>query len=436
MRALGLWLALVLVGCGGSSATPGSDGPDGDDAGVDAPGVDAPGVDAGPVTVTATGFSVGVQQDLVYVAGQDGDGAWQRLIGGGGAYTLTVASGRYALVAVCPDGYGSTSLTIWHYAVDETTTPSLVCDGSAPWTTVTGTVTGLGASQTARLGFGRVSGALTGATYSRPVPPGTWDPILSRDDGTTTDRMIIHRNAYVGTTPSVLDFDFGTEGFAPTSRALTVTGAGAGETVHSGAGFRTRQGDSAPYIAPTGTALFIPVAQLEAGDMHVVYAGATDVAAGTTRAVEHYHHAAADAVIVLPPVFAAAASVPTTSPQVQLRAAFQSATEATAYAFRFSQYDASTGVGVSWGAVMTAGWLGPAGAQTYTFPDLSALAGWDATWSPYDGITADYQVTEMRASTGFAGWVAARGPRPGYAVPADADGLQFSYATKSGSILP
>src|SRR5262245_38774632 len=91
--------SLAVYGCGddesaatstiASSTTSGSGG--------------AGGQGGSPSEVTFTTYIGAEQTNLLFVAAQDGDGAWQPLDGAQGVYHFTPLTGRFGIAYVCDD---------------------------------------------------------------------------------------------------------------------------------------------------------------------------------------------------------------------------------------------------------------------------------------------------------------------------------------------
>src|SRR5262249_30906698 len=147
--------------------------------------------------------------NLTFVAGQDGNGAWKVLTGGGGRYDLTVTGERYSFVYVCP----SSLVQTLNFTVSEWANPVASCAGTPTTHDISGTVAGLTATQQGRV-YIRSSFQLVkqpGSTYSTTVAEGSWDLVATAFETTAIAKLIVARNILVSGSVT-RNFDFTTGG--------------------------------------------------------------------------------------------------------------------------------------------------------------------------------------------------------------------------------
>jgi hypothetical protein len=413
------WVIAVVAACGGGSQKIPDAPPD---APVDA-AIDAP--PDGPVNVTLTTAIGSEPRDLAFVAGQDGNGAWQALTGTDGVYALEVKTGRFAFAYVCPGG----DVGIFAAATSELSSHGVSCTSPIA-VTVTGSVANVPAADTADVAYADnlVAVAQPGptVTYSAAIPRGRYAvgvgfaPSTSSGDYT---RFILDRGVDV-TVSTTRNYDFA-DAFALDTRTIAVNGGTASEDVTSFAGVLTDGG----YVQ-TGSAVNlnpidvhnIPPAKLLGSDVIRLGGFASDAAAKTTRSTWFYTTTPDDVALMVPDLVAASVSIPSTSPvlfHVNLgrtmgyQAHFLVAAQAT----------------VRWSAVVTAGWFGSATDRVFTTPDLTGVAGWDSAHDLVAGTPIAYDVTDavcdhtvvdlLNEATGsaFAGLSTARTLQSGQITP-------------------
>jgi hypothetical protein len=182
---------------------------------------------------------------------------------------------------------------------------------------------------------------------------------------------------------------------------LTIQGAGPTDSVRGRAGFVTARGT---YVildyAPTTSFRAIPSSQLQPMELDFAAAVATAID-GSSRSVHAFFRTPSNATLMLPPTTTASVAVASTTPIVQLRADL-SASSAQGYTLLYSQASAQ------WTCMVSAGWLTAATTGSYTMPDLSAVAGWNAGYAFKTGTVVGYLVDIHRSSAGLAGlWLPA-----------------------------
>jgi len=274
----------------------------------------------------------------IWMAFQDGTGAWQRVTPTGTRFQFNIASGRGGVAFVTPttDAMIASQRTLAkrmstviettllmrnkavevrenRYAARYAARTSSLVDGfdlsifygtqaelnsqgtsqclAGAGKTVNGSVANVALTQTADISLGDAFSSVTGGTTSftlTGVPDGALDLVASRGEfntttfQTTVDKLIIRRgvNAANNSTLPVLDFN-GTEAFAPAEANITVGNLGTDVPIVSTSYF-TASGTTGASIFSgfqTGTGPYkyygVPTARQIAGDLHFAFVIAT-----------------------------------------------------------------------------------------------------------------------------------------------------------------
>jgi hypothetical protein len=279
------------------------------------------------------------------------------------------------------------------------------CDGPR---TLTGTVTGLTAGQSAVVVMGSNSAATTGSNYTlQGVPARPMDLVATRGTRSAEgflvpDRLIVRRSLDLTSTIPQLDFT-AVEAFAPGSNSLTVTGFASGfalefqntlwtatatyGVVHSG----VAAGGSSTLFA-------VPAAQLAAGEMHELFVDSYKPDGTEGQQAVSYYGAPADRNEALGPLMSTAqASTTTTSPYARLRGQLPSQAEyGTAAQFVFIQGNPGSRRVVI--LVSTSPYNG--GRPTtwdVLIPDFSGVSGFTTSWMPPTGQSVPYYAQAFAA---------------------------------------
>jgi hypothetical protein len=270
--------------------------------------------------------------------------------------------------------------------------------------TVNGSVAGVGASQFAamHLGFDEdLAGGTAGDNLFQlqNVPLGPRDLVAALHDDATerVNRFILRRgvNAADNSTLPVIDFS-AAESFAPASATATVTGlAGDVASVFTGLGtfyyprlsqFRFEVTTSVPYDA-------LPAAQLAPGDVQRLVGYAQNCCEPQYRTVDVYFRNVVDRTLAFGP----AAATPTIStvtgssfarPRIQMpvqpeynRSIEAFFSQGTGASERSAYYRASS----DYYATAPTTW-------DLTYPDVSAVAGFNTAWAFQPGATTSWTV--------------------------------------------
>ena len=384
MKAIrALLLSAIVSACADSMTAPG------------------PSTPPGPVTATVS-YCAGLEP--LWVAFQDGDGAWTRALptvsDGMTAFQFTFASNRSAIATATAGGQGITDLHVLYGSPAELEAEGDVSPRfctSAATKTLLGTVAGL---DTNEIAFIRVAGSAAQAfivpgnpgDFTLPVvPPGPLDLLATRATHTAGEalitRMLLRRGIDLpdGATLPVLDFR-SDEAFAPAVANVSITGADV-DGAFSSTRLRTSNLDAQVSLnsVPAGEATrpytALPLERLLPGDLQVLTASTSGggTVPGSARGAILYFRAPTDRTLtlgphIIPPTFSTVA----TTPYLRLRARFTPQSDydrATSIAY---QEGATTIVAVS----MTAAYAGASAAgYELIIPDLSQVAGFDPAWA-------------------------------------------------------
>ncbi len=416
----------------------------------------APGLYTGTVKVSAPGFGdqtmpVKVRVSLPstgsitwnfcradrvpkYFAVQDGNGAWKHIVPDGPAgatqatpakfsFDLTQSTASIALVWL-GEKTSATPLIEGHYwNVFYLTRPEILdlaaeeCISNRDVTTrvATGPVTGYQSFDAIVASVGRHGLAFVGSTgplnttlTMQNLDTGPFDLLLTRSNfnsgpgpDITVQSLVLRRGidpAAGGTTSAI---DFGTEGVAPASAALTFTNT-AGETFANAMTFRTTDGlngwmaASGFFAATTRVWFGIPSNQLVAGDLHQITATTLNVAA--RRQIIYFSHD----VVAKTLAFGPALSSPTVTPVLAtpwiLRAA---GTVGPDYVSRVSvYYRENVADPRTMTIVASRGFLGGTTQYDVPVPDLAGIPGFTAFWNLRRSSPVKWVVTGGQGSTG------------------------------------
>jgi hypothetical protein len=311
------------------------------------------------------------------VAFQDGDGPWTAVTSATNTFqaTVTDGSGRYGVAVVTWDG-AQAQVRVAQATVAETT--SVLNDAAHEPVVVTLEVPTDGSlSPTATLG-GVYGTQNVAGQVSFDVPAGTHDLVVTDSPSgyVTPEYHVLRRDVVVTGSAALAALDFPTERLAlDPLQSVAFTG---GTPVSAWVSFQTRSqlsnaaGHPLAQADNAGELQFrpLPAAQLRSTDR---YALTMNQEYGTAQTVVYTASAPSGSYDISAPTLSASLVPGTPNPTVT----WTHSTPLTPYAF--SGYF-SDGQGHEWYPYVTAGRLG--GAQTYTVPDLSGVAGWDPAWGP------------------------------------------------------
>lgn len=332
----------------------------------------------------------------MWVAFQDGDGAWTRAlpatVNGTVVFQATISSSR-AGIATVTAGSGLTFLHVLYGAPNELETLGYTSPRSCPpiLKTLLGNVAGLDSNE-----FAIIRGGSEAQTLAFPgiefvlnvVPPGPQDILATRiartGDHDTMTKMILRRGVDLpdGATIPLLDFT-SAEAFVPATANISLAGIGAG-----GAAISTRlitSGINSTYGVVTGQDIgtvrpyfATPEAQLLPGDLQVLNASGHGETPNSVRSASRFFRAVQDYTIglgadVVPPTLSTVA----TSPTLRLRAYFVNQAEYSRETSVSFQEDSTRVVSVS----MTQDYALQIGVYDLVIPELTGVAGFLPAWA-------------------------------------------------------
>jgi hypothetical protein len=381
----------------------------------------------------------------VWVAAQDGTGAWTRVTGTADAYAFSVTSGRGGVAYVSPAAGGGFTMAVFYGTTAELQGRGTeLCGGPVgPGKTVTGTLAGTAPTDIVLASLGRSLGAASGSTVSwTNVAAGSVDLVASRQAlavngssvSATLNKMIIRRglNPASGSTLPVIDFG-AAEAFDPVSRNVTINNLGTDQSLVVGSYITANGTTIASYLTDIsgGTATTrgwkgVPTANQVAGDFHLLNVSAvaslTQVLNSTRNAGIVFKDAVDKTVTLGPALGASTVTTIATAPYVRPRSAFAAQTEYNRYFL--ADYQQGTGALARKTQVQQTGGYA-AGAPTLDVPDLSTVAGFDANW----GLKTGAVVTWTLSATGWSG-------TGGVASTPFVEGTTYLSATRMGQFTP
>lgn len=344
----------------------------------------------------------GADDNPVWFAAQDGEGAWRRVNpSASGSFDFSVSSGKAGVAMLTNDG-----LFVIYATTDELKSNFPSCGGSVR--SITGSVVGYTTSDDVNLAVGTSSTVVFG-TDSPPAPF-----TLAAVDATANDlvavryrqtsfeafpnNVVIRRNVS-GTSTSTVDFASATEAGAPLNRTLSVSNLEAGEElkVYSYVGLRSTTANIAAYEAAPAlssgqaTAPFYGVAgsRLEAGEGQMIYvnAGKTILAANThgSRFMTFVFTNPSDRSMTLGPALGNVTLTGTARPSASYNV--QSGYD-NLYDVVYKQGSGTNTRQVE--VVATNSYLDGATTVTLTVPDLSDVSGFSSSWLLVPGVAAGW----------------------------------------------
>jgi hypothetical protein len=376
----------------------------------------------------------------LWVAAQDGTGAWTHVTGTNDAYTFNVTNVG-GIAYVLSTGTGFDLEVFYGSKADLQGRSNEVCNGAAgAGKTVTAPVAGTASGDLVLASLGPSSGTFAASTLTfKGVPNGNVDLIAGRTtltiSGTTFTfnlaKMLIRRNQNPATGTALATVDFGSsEAFTPVTKNLTINNLGTDVSALLGLYFTTNNTFASYFTdfsggGSTRTYPGVPSANQAAGDLHVLAIVGLASLTGTspTREALFAFHDAVDKTLTLGPGL----SVPTVSTltatgYARLRAAITVQPE---YNKDFTFNGQQTGATPrSFNIQQTAGYASGS-SLNLDLPDFSGVAGFDVTWGPKVGTVVNWTVSGI----GFPGSV-------GVTQPPFTEGASYMFANRPGTITP
>ncbi len=402
--------SLTLTASG--SATPGTftvtaTGTSGSTVAQTNVGLTITGGGGGGNLVTADFSACDPDQQPIWLAAQDGNGAWTMLTGTNHVYqyTLNSATGAYAYVT---GSAGSFQISVQYGSKADLTNNTIVFCASVTTgsNTVTGTVAGLGLTDFASFGYGGVPATAfsfaPNVTFNH-VPDGTWDLVGYRQSIgalSATDRAYAQRGimASNGLSLGTLDFN-GANSFAPMPATMTITNPGGGETLSAGLLYLT---DAACHLATlwsatslpaTFTAYGFPAARQTATDYHGLFVQASTNT--SYRADAESFHTFGDRSITLPALLSGVSVTTSGAAYTMAQVMFNAPTDLVAPFASLTYNDIGDAHQVTVGA---SGSVLSGATNTLATPDFSGVAGWNNSWAPPTGQTIEWSLDATSAA--------------------------------------
>ncbi len=347
----------------------------------------------------------------IWFAYRDGtSGAWTRVLpGANNTYAFTLNESRGGVTIVSDNGGADFDVATYYLSRTELTAIAAdECDNNPITKTLTGTVAGLAAGQTATIGVGSGTGtaAANGPFTVSNVSDGVVDLLAAR--GTTNigtfstepDRFILRRNLNLPNNGVIPTLDFASaEAFAPASATYTF-GNVSGATLSVVTGFSTANGSAGFFSfgplfggSESRTIFGVPSALTQAGDLHYVLANALS-GTDNVRQVAGYNRTLANRTLTLGPVL----SSPTVSTVAS--APYRRARATGSWQAEYNQgvgvsFTQSNGASRTWSITSSTGY---AAGATYDLevPDLSGVAGFNATWGLLPGAATEWALSASR----------------------------------------
>jgi len=378
----------------------------------------------------------------IWVAAQDGAGAWTHITGTNDAYTFNVTNVG-GIAYVFPSGTGFDLEVFYGAKADLQGRSNEVCNGAAgAGKTVTATVAGASPGDIVAAQLGPSTGSLnltgTTATFSN-VPNGNLDLIASKTTFTINQvgvsfnlaKMIIRRNLNPAANSALATIDFGaTEGFTPVTKNLTINNLGTDVSEIFGLYFTTNNTFASYFtdISSGGASRTypgVPVANQAAGDLHVLAIfGSSSLNGSTpTRTAVFAFHDAVDKTFALGPALnTATVSSLTATGYARLRAAITVQAE---YNKLFMFSGEQTGAAPRIFTIQQTAGYSSASSLNLDVPDFSGVPGFDVNWGPKVGTAVNWTVE----ASGWPGTL-------GIGQPPFAEGASYMFASRPGTITP
>lgn len=375
----------------------------------------------------------------VWVAAQDGTGAWRQLAReGDGTYAVNVAS-KGGIAVVSPAGASGFLLNIFQGTrADLVHLAGQSCPVSGT-RAIGGTMAGVTAGE---VGSVQVGSAVTsvqspgGPFTLGNVAAATLDLVAVRRSPTSPlpTKVILRPGIDISSTATLAPLDFAAaEAIDPEVRTATFGGIAADEGVSAFMQLRTPNGTNASLgsrpsqVSASAPFAAIPLARLPAGHLQALSLVATENAPSPPRrSVLTIFRAGGDQTVTfgerLGPVDVTTAGA---NPMVRLRAqhAFSPAYPGGS-SLLYSQSAGGTTRTIS--AQVTQAWSGSGEALDYTLPDFSGVFGWSSAWGLVAGVPVSWNVSAYA-------WT---GAPPEGVFPAYADGIVVRTAGRVGSVTP
>ncbi len=307
--------------------------------------------DVTPYSITITG-----DEHLVYLAAQDGDGAWQRLnLDAAGQATFEVTHGYHGVAFACGVAGSRPRFLSAGFDAGAEAAPWVPCGGGRPYATVSGVVSPPDAEIALGLAYPITHPA---GSYQERVPIGVLDAVVMQ--GT---QIAIRRGEQV-TADRTLPLDLTVDAFQLATVTPTVTGAGA-DPVTLFAEILTANQTYVRHPDATPAALIVPVARRVAGDRVVIGANRGTAARGQVDQRE---------------VFGETLTALAFAPLPTLEADRAGVRFGDGWETIHAQYSQADHLGLRTAVWTTAAWAAAAGTDLLQPVDAATMPGWDPAW--------------------------------------------------------
>ena len=316
----------------------------------------------------------------VWLAVQDGDAAWIRLLPRiAGIYDARFTANRGGVAFVS----SGSSLTVAYGNLTELA--SIACTSGS--NSLNGSVAGLASVERADVWFGTSFASVNaqnGRFQFRNVPDGQQDLFATRytwsgDGGQIANRLVIRRAQNLSSGSLIAPINFGSsESFAPAFATASVAGADGAVSVDLISSWHGRAFSALlTYGTTPGPLLYsaVPQERLAPGELSSLQAFTSEQPGG--RSATNYFSAPADRVVTMGPVLSTpVVTWPNTAPNQGPRLQLPSQPEYGRWVYvAYSQGLVAASVAV------TSSYLGGTPATwDIEVPDLSSVDGWNAAW--------------------------------------------------------
>lgn len=377
----------------------------------------------------------------VWLAAQDGNGAWTRITPSGQEFRFQINGTRGGVAYVTPEDGGTVLRVFYGTTAELQAQGGVICGGRVgPARTLTGTVANVPNPGALLLSLGGAQGTATAPanTFSiARVPSGAIDvlggasAITFGGAGVSFDlqRLFLRRNINPANNASLGMLDFtGAESFAPAAATATITNAG-GDFIAVTGSFISTNGHFLTYSVGTGTAAAsvpikgLPSDRRQAGELHYFNISASsnlDPSTGATRNLGLIFANMANQTITYGP----ALTMPTVTSLGGGRLQAVYPIQAAYNRYWIASFDQTT-IDRRAEIEMTSAWLGGGGTATLAMPDLSGVGGWNPSWALAPGTSTSWTVS----GTGWDG-------SGGIIAPPFVEGARFVSATQRATIVP
>lgn len=359
-------LSLALAACGDEGG--GGGGPDGTPADShdltveihrDYPYVDGDTVD-----------------EAVFVAFQDGDGAFVAATGANGVYHAHITSDRYGIAVGCQD-VGFVSIEVSQKVVSEGSTYRTSCKLVPATAQLDVTVRNLPPALRLRLrARNRIAVFTSDGTQSLDVDPGTVEVFGTLTDSDRTVSKLFRYSAIPVAASGAVAIDVAADGAPPEVHALTLTPSDPAATVRTSIvrpyGAISLQ-TSGRELGTTPSYLVLPAALRREDDLY--YVSVSDQTRSQTRTIRSPSTLAFELPAPLQAMPSTLAVTPTLHPVFAFTPTPPALAVQTYYveASNFSDFTSATFR--YWYAELSPGWIAGAASLRYEFPDLTAMPG-------------------------------------------------------------